>query len=147
MIDVRIGGGLLRGHVCRRADGDARGRESLRCSARFADRLRHAEVGHQDMTSGEQHVVGFDVPMDYAACVRVGKCVRDLAQEPNRLGNGELPLPCQPGAQGFAVDERHDVIEETVGVSGVEDGQNVGVLKLRGDLDFAGEPVGSERGG
>ena len=62
-------------------------------------------------------------------------------------GTGSSPLAGQPVAQRLALDVGHHVVEEAVGVAGVEHAEDVGMLEPGGDLDLAGEPVGAERGG
>jgi hypothetical protein len=43
--------------------------------------------------------------------------------------------------QGLAFDIRHDIVEEAVAASGVEQGQNVRVAQAGGDLDLAEEAL------
>ena len=146
MIDVRIGGGLLRRHVRRRADRDAE-RGHGAAAGRFAHRLGHAEVGHQRVAPGEHHVVGLDVAMHHAVLVRVGERIDHFGDQPHRFVHRQLAFAGQPLAKRLARHVRHDVVEEAVGVAGVEQRQDVRVLQLRGDLDFAEEARRPQRGG
>ncbi len=50
-------------------------------------------------------------------------------------------LAVQAIAERFALDERHHIIEEARGVSGVVQRQDVRVLQPGGDLDLLDEPV------
>ena len=59
----------------------------------------------------------------------------------------ELLLPVEPVPERLALDERHDVVEQTVGLARVVEAQDVGVLEVGGDSDLAQEAVGAERGG
>ena len=47
----------------------------------------------------------------------------------------------------LAVDERHHVVEEAVGLAAVEKREDVRVLQRRGGLDLPHEPLGAEDGG
>ena len=49
--------------------------------------------------------------------------------------------------QGLAFDERHDVIEESIGFTGVVERQDVGMREPRRDLDLPKKPIGAERRG
>ena len=62
-------------------------------------------------------------------------------------GNVELAFALQPLPQGFPLDEGHDVVEESVGFTRIEKGQDVGMGELRGDLDLTEEPFGTKGGG
>ena len=85
--------------------------------------------------------------MDHAGPVGRRERLGDLAQQPHRLGHRQLAAAGQAVAQGLALDVGHHVVEEAVGVAGVEQAQDVGMLQPGGDLDLAGEPLGAERGG
>ena len=50
-------------------------------------------------------------------------------------------------AERLAVDERHDVVEEAVGLARVEERQDVRMLQVRGGLDLDQEPLGADDGG
>ena len=47
----------------------------------------------------------------------------------------------------LALDERHDVVEQALGLARVVEAEDVGVLEVGGDPDLAEEAVGAERGG
>ena len=89
-------------------------------SRRRAHRLGHAEVGDRGVAAREHHVVGLDVAMHHAALVGVGERVDHLAQDPDRLVHRECAFAREPLAQRLALHERHDVVEEAVGLAGVE---------------------------
>jgi hypothetical protein len=50
-------------------------------------------------------------------------------------------------AQRFALDERHDVVEEPAGLAGVEQREDVRVLQLGRDVDLTQEPLWADGGG
>jgi hypothetical protein len=70
MIHAGIGRRLLRCHVGRSAKRDASCSELLP-SRRLADRLGHAEVRYQRVSSREHHVVGLHIAVHHAMRVRV----------------------------------------------------------------------------
>ena len=146
MIDVRVGGRLLGRHVGRRAERDA-GRRDPTPRARVAQGLGDAEVHHQRVPAREQHVVRLNVAVHHAVGVGVRQGVDDLHQDLHGVVDRQLAVPGQPVAQRLALDRRHDVIEESVGLTGVEQRQDVWVLELRDRLDLAREAVGAQRGG
>ena len=80
-------------------------------------------------------------------CVGVLQRLGDLAGDLERVVDGELLLPVQPVAQRLALDERHDVVQQAVGLARVVQAEDVGMLEVGGDPDLAEEPVGAERGG
>ena len=146
VVDRRIGGGLLRRHVDRRAESDPGGGELLpsRC---FAHRLGDPEVGHQRVLPGEEHVVRLDVAVHHALRVREGERVRYLDQDPDRIVDRQLAPAVEPGAERLAGHVGHDVVEESAGLAGVVQRQDVRVLQHGGKLDLAQEALGAERGG
>ena len=62
-------------------------------------------------------------------------------------GTGKLARPRQAVPERLALDVGHDIVEEAVGVAGVEEAEDVRVLQPGRDLDFPGKPVGAEGGG
>jgi len=76
--------------------------------------------------------------------VRVGERIRDLRREAERVAQGQLALAGHPVAEGLAVDEGHDVIQEAVRVTRVVEREDVGMVEPRGDLDLAQEPLGPQ---
>ena len=68
----------------------------------LAHRLGDAEIGHQRVPSGEQHVVGLDVAVDHALRVRVGERVGDLGEEPHRLVDRQLALAGRAARGAFS---------------------------------------------
>ena len=83
--------------------------------------------------------------MDDAAGVGVGEGGGDLPRDAHRFVDRQPSLPSEPIAQGLALDVRHDIIEEPVGLPGVVQRQDVRMRHRRGDLDLAQEALGANR--
>ena len=79
----------------------------------------------------EQDVLGLDVAVDDAARMRVLQRVRDFAAIRSASSHRQLPLALQPLAQRLALDERHHVVEDAVGLAGVVQRHDVRVLEAR----------------
>ena len=147
-VDVRAGGDLplahrlLGRHVVRRSQRHTGLRHPV--PAGLARRQRDAEVGHQRLTVVEQDVLGLDVAVDHPVPVGVVERGGYLDRDPDRLGDGELLLPAEPGPERLTLDEGHDVEEESVGLPRVEEGEDVGVLEIGGQLDLGQEPLGAD---
>ena len=64
----------------------------------------------------------------------------------HRLVHAELSVAVELRAQRFAVHERHDVIEEAVGLAAVEERENVRMLQVGRGTDLHQKPLGADRG-
>ena len=146
VVEVRVGGRLLRRHIGRSAERHAGGGELLAAGG-LAHRLGHAEVGHQGVAAGEHHVVGLDVAVHHALAVGVGQRVHHLDQDLDRVVHRQFADPRQPLAQRLSLDVGHDEVEEAAGLAGIVERQNVGMLQAGRHLDFAEEALAAERGG
>ena len=113
-------------HVHRRAHGHAGLRQAVLPG--FSACTRDAEVGDQRVPVGEHHIFRFDIPVDDALCVRVTECVRHLDGNVDRIVDGELFFTIEPVAHRFAVDERHDEVQQTIGLAGIKEAQDVRML-------------------
>jgi len=82
--------------------------------------------------------------MDHAVLVRVVECVRDFGRDAHRLVDAELGLAVELLPDRLALDVGHHVIKEAVGLSRVEQGENVGMTQRRGGLDFLHEALGTQ---
>ena len=98
MIEVRIGGRLFRGHVRRRAQRNAGGRQRL-ASSRLRDRLRYAEIRHQRVAAPQHDVLGLDVAVHYAVRVGLGQRVHHVAEDAHRVRDWQRALPGEPVAE------------------------------------------------
>jgi hypothetical protein len=116
-------------------------------ATRRADRERDTEVGHHRLARVQQDVLRLDVAVDDVALVRVLERARHRLGNMDRLVDFELALEVQAGAQRLPFDVRHHVIEKRVRFAGVEERQDVRVLKRRGGLDLGDEALGADHGG
>ncbi len=85
--------------------------------------------------------------MDHVLSVRIVECRGDLLGKMERIIDWELLLAVQPLAQRLAGDERHDIVEEPVGLARVEQWKDVRVFEAGGELDLAQEPLAADRSG
>ncbi len=139
-----VAGRLLRAHVVRRAERQARLGEPR--APGLAHRQRDAEVGDQRGAVLQQDVLGLDVAVDHALPVRVVQRARDLPGQPHRLVNRELLLAVQPVAQGLSPHVRHDVEQQAVRAARVVQREDVRVLEVGGDADLVEEPLRADDG-
>jgi hypothetical protein len=157
--DVAVAHGLFGTHVARRAEGHAGLRHAIAGLARGEG---DAEVGDEGAAVVQQDVLGLDVAVDDAALVGVVEGGCDFLGEADGVGDGELLLAGEAVAEGLAFDVGHDVVEELgadatrsfaalrmtkVRGARVEEGQDVGMLQVRGGLDLAEEALGADDGG
>ena len=101
---------LLRTHVRRRPDGDARLRQPR--PRRLGDRACDPEVRHHRLAPRQQDVLRLDVPVHHVVPVGVAQRACYFPGDPQRLVKRQRPFPLEPVAQRLAFDIRHDVIEE-----------------------------------
>ncbi len=80
----------------------------------------HLEVGNDRLPISEEYVCGFDVPVYYSALVGMGQGFRNLPADSDRVLQGEHALPIQPGAEVLPLHKGHDVKEDAVLRSRVE---------------------------
>ena len=76
--------------------------------------------------------------------MRVVQRFRYFVHEAQRAGEGQLAFAREPLAQRFAVDERHDEIEQAVGLARVVDRKDVRMVERRGNGDLAQEPLADD---
>ena len=91
----------------------------------------------------QEDVLGLDVAVDHPTPMRVVERIRDLTGDPDGLVDAELGLAIQLVAKRLALDVRHDVEQESVGGSRVEQRQDVRMLQRRRRLDLHHEPLGA----
>ena len=68
----------------------------------------------------------------------------DFGRDPDRVGDRKLLLAGQPVAERLALDVGHDVEEEAVGRTGIEQRKDVRMLEVRGRPDLGQKPVGAD---
>ena len=99
------------------------------------------------MTAGEKNVLGLDVAMDDVMGVGMAQGVSDFQGDLDRIVDRELALAFQPVPERFALDEGHDIEEESIHRPRVEEPEDVWVLQLGGQLDLALESLTADGGG
>src|SRR5256884_6933105 len=112
--------------------------------ARRAHGPRDAEVRHHGRPPRQHDVFRLDIAVHDPVAVRVRQRARHLRRDAQRVLLGQLLLAREPVAQRFALDVRHDIIEEAGGGTRVVQRQDVGVLQPGRNLDLAQEPLGAE---
>jgi hypothetical protein len=82
-----------------------------------------------------------DVAVDHTSTVGVGERRQHVAGNSEGVVQGKLLLANEPGAERLPFDERHDVPQLPIGLSRIEDRQDVGVLKSGSELDLPQEAL------
>ena len=75
--------------------------------------------------------------------MRVVQRGRGLSDDLPDLIEGKLGLALQPCLKRLPFDQRHDEVVQSVGVAGIEDRQDSGVVQLAEQPDLAQKPRGS----
>src|SRR2546422_9321775 len=94
----------------------------------------------------EENVLRLNVPVHDVVTVGVAQRIGHFACDLQRVLERQLPLPIQSTPQRFALYERHHVIEESAGLAGVVQGQDMGMVEAGRDLDLAEKTLRPERG-
>ncbi len=94
----------------------------------------------------QQDVLGLDVTVHDSVAVRVLERVGHFPRDPHRVVHGQLLFAYQPVAQRFALDVRHHVEDEAVGLARIEQRQDVRMLQIGRRLDLGEEPLAAEHG-
>ena len=92
----------------------------------------------------QQDVLRLQITMDHAMPVRVVERARDGRGDVHRVVHRELLLALEARAQALALDVRHDVEQQTIGLARVEQREQVGMLQVSRDANLTQEPVGAE---
>jgi hypothetical protein len=135
---------LFRRHVRRGAERHAGLGHAA--ATRLLDGQGDAEVGDEGRPFLQQDVFRLDVAVDDALAMSVVEGGGDFTGETDRVLNGELLLAGQAVAEGLARHVGHDVVEEAVGLAGIDQPENVRVLEIGGDLDFGEEAFAADHG-
>jgi hypothetical protein len=137
---------LFRRHVRRRPQNDTGRRRrqvdrrvTLMVERRGGERLRDAEVRHDGVPVGQQHVLGLEVAVHDPPGMRVLECVGDLANEAHHDRYRERTLAGEADTQRLALDERHRVVRQPGNLASRVQCDDVWVLQPRGQRDLAFE--------
>ena len=109
--------------------------------ARLRGRARDAEIRHERVTTGEHDVLRLDVAMHDALRVRVAKCVGHFECDHDCVLDRKRPLPVETVAQRLALHEGHHIVEQAERGARIEQAEDVWMLELGGETDFALEPL------
>ena len=132
---------LLGTHVERRAKDPVRHGHRLRPRRFGGRRAGDAEIGDECDSVSQQDVLGLDVTVNKAVLVSMAQRTRDLACQPQRFVERQLPLSRQAGTQRLSLDERHHVEQGLPSSAGIEERNDVRMVQPRGNLDLAQEAV------
>jgi hypothetical protein len=91
--------------------------------------------------------MSLDVAVDDVVAVGVVQGVGHVPGDLDRLLDAELSFPVDAVPERLTLDVGHDVVEEAVGLAGVEEGKDVGMLEVRRRLDLGEEALGADDGG
>ena len=143
-VHLAVASGLLGTHVGGGPHAEAGLGQPV--AGRDARGARDAEVRDQRVALGEQDVLRLHVAMDQPLGVGIVERFPRLPHQAQCFGQGERALAGKPLAQRLTLHVRHDVERPglaLVGGAGVEQGEDVGVLEPRQDLDLAQEALAS----
>ena len=102
---------------------------------------RETEVQNLDLTLvGHHDVAGLQIPVDDARRVRGGERIRDLDGVTQRVGQPQ-PLLRNQRVHRAPLDQLHRQVVGAIGRPDVEDGDDVRVMELGGELRFLHEPA------
>jgi hypothetical protein len=135
---------LLGTHVLGRPDGDASLSEA-RTPGR-ADGSRDPEIGDHGVTIGQQDVGRLDITVDNVLTVRVAQGTADFPYDVQGFAQRQRALPRNASPEGLPLHVRHDVVQQSVGITGIVQRNDVGVVEAGGSVDLPQEPLGTQRG-
>ena len=75
------------------------------------ERARDSEIGDQGVSLVEQDILRLDVAVDHSFPVRVPQRFSHFTSDPDGFRHLEPMFPGQPVAEGFSLDQWHDIIE------------------------------------
>ncbi len=84
--------------------------------------------------------------MDHAVLMRIVQRAGDCHRDPHSLIDGELTFAVEAFAQAFPFDKGHDIEQQPVRLSAVEQREEVRMLEIRCDLDLRKEALDAQHG-
>ena len=123
-------------------------REARLCHTRAAGTLHgqsNAEIGHQRGAILQQDVLRLDIAMHDPLPVRMLQRTRRFAGDTHSFLDRQLAFLRHARAERLSPDVGHDVVQQSVRGSRVEQRQNVRMLQFRRRLDLGQESLGTER--
>jgi hypothetical protein len=108
------------------------------------------------MALRQHDVVGLYVSVNDVVLMSVAQGVNDITKDTDRLGNREFAFLRELVPKRLTFDIRHDVVQVGgrtdrrtggrwfLGCSGIQKWQDVGVVEVRGNFDFAVKPISTE---
>lgn len=121
-VELVIAGGALGAHVSRCPQRRSGYSQRIR---RSRNRARNTEISNERVAMVEQDILGLHIAVDDPAAVRVGQCVADLAGDAQRVVDRKLFLSFKAASERLALHVRHGVPEEPIGITGIEEWQDV----------------------
>jgi hypothetical protein len=145
VIDLVPAAGLLGAHVAHRPDG----RTDLRQPRIIDDPGRPgvAEVGDQGASTAQQDVGRLDVAVHDPLLVGGLNRLGHIGGDSDSVGDGKGALAVQSLPQRLPLHEGHHVVEHPIGLSRVEEGQDVGMLQRCRRSDLGQESLPAHGGG
>jgi hypothetical protein len=89
----------------------------------------------------QQNVLRLEIAVDHTMAVRVIQRRRDRGREVDRLVDRKLLLAHQSRAERFPLDVRHDVEQQAIRLTAVEQWQQIRMLQVGRDLDLREEAL------
>ncbi len=149
---LSLASGLLGTHVAGRSERRAGGGDRGGASAPARDvervaRLGDPKVGEQGDVVGEEDVLRLDIAMHESGAVRMVEGGADFVGDAQRLAQRERAVLGDPVAERAAAQVRRHVVQDTVGLAGIDQWDDVRMRESGDDADLAQEAFGAERGG
>jgi hypothetical protein len=99
------------------------------------------------MARRKKDVLRLDVAVNDSAAVRTRQRVGNLRSNAKRIRNRQTTFAPYALAQTFTLDEGHRIVKQTASLSRGQEGQDVGMLQPRNDLDLTLESLGVDGAG
>src|SRR5690349_10535380 len=84
--------------------------------------------------------------MDHPTAVRICERIDDVVEHPNDVRDAESAVALDGDAKRLALDVRHRVVQDAIPFAGGEQGYDVRMMQLRGELDLPAEALDVDAG-